>query len=252
MPSFRGITLQLHSQFDGLTLPEYTSSLPAPLPPSPPPRHGKHQDDLDDSPISDEGFAFGNNEKRNAFRRQERRDEGLVEVSEDKVVHVYVPVYPFSQFWVGYEVDLREMMEVIAEEEGNRGLAHRYDAEGQDEIKFVYFKLLVNGENIVEWGTRARLDHDDCANGTCRGKVMFALFQRPDEQAKALEKRGFFFQGRVEDDEDDGIVDCKEEEGVIEVRVYRARGRRRIGRKARVTFEDDEEMGVRYDASPSS
>ncbi|GAB7339615.1 hypothetical protein MBLNU457_6211t1 [Dothideomycetes sp. NU457] len=244
MPSFRGITFQLHSQFDILTLPEYTSSLPAPLPPSPPLRHGRHQGDLDDSPISDEGFAFDDNEKRNASRTRASSSEGPLEISENKVADVYVPVYPLSQFWVGYEVDIQEMMEVVAEEEGNRGLDQRYDVEGQDEIKFVYFKLLVNGEDTVEWGVRARRDSDDGEHGACRGKVMFALFQRRERQAKALEKRGFFFQGGVEEEDEDGIVDCKEEEGVIEIRVYRARGRRRVGRKARVAFEDEEEMGV--------
>lgn len=250
MPSFRGITLRLHSQFDILTLPEYTSSLPAPLPPSPLSRHGKHPSDLEDSPISDEGLAF-DEEKRNAFRRHERSHAGLANVPEDKIAHVYVPIYPLSQFWIGYEVNLPEMMEVLAEEEGNRGLAHRYDVEGQDEIKFVYFKLLVNGEQTVEWGIRARRDHDGGGTGTCKGKVMFALFQRKDRQTKTLEKRGFFFRGGVEDDED-RIVDCKEEEGGLEIRVYRARGRRRVEKKARVAFEDDEEMGVRYASSAYS
>jgi len=249
MPCFRGITIQLHSQFDILTLPEYTSSLPAPLPPSPPPRHGKHQGDLDDSPISDEGFAFDYHEKRNAFRRYEKSNDGPMEVSEDKIADVYVPVYLLSQFWIGYEVDLQEIIEVVTEEEGTRGLLDRYDLEGQDEVKFVYFKLLVNGEKTVDWGIRARRDRDEGEHGACKGKVMFALFQRSDRQVKALEKKGFFFQGGVEDDEDDGMVDCKEEEGVIEIRAYRARGRRRVGRKARVAFEDGEEMGVRYVAS---
>jgi len=239
MPSLRGITIHLHSQFDVLTLPEYASSLPPPAAPSPPLRHlsrhvshGRSQNDAyGDSPISDDGFAF----------------DRPLDVPEDRIADVYVLVYPLSQFWIGYEIDLREIMEVSAEEEGTRGLLSRYELDGRDEVKFVYFKLLVNGQQTVEWGVRARRSGIEEEEGLRKGKVMFALFQRRDKQIKALEKRGFFFQGRVGDDEDDDDeVDCKEEEGVIEVRVYRARGRRRVGRKACFTFEDDGEMGVRY------
>jgi len=213
-------------------LPEYTSFLPPPAAPCPPPRHRSthvsHR--RSQSPISDDGYAF---------------DEAL-DVSEDRIADVYVPVYPLSQFWIGYEADLREIMEVSAEEEETRGLLNRYELDERHEVKFVYFKLLVNGQQTVEWGVWARRDGVKEEEGARKGKVMFALFQRRDKQVKALEKRGFFFQGRVGDDEDvDDEADCKEEEGVIEVRVYRARGRRRVGRKACIAFENDGEMGVR-------
>ena len=221
MPSIRGITIHLQSQFDALTLPEYISSVPPPAAPSPLlHHHGRGLSGYDGSPVSDD-----------CFKSYERSTDCL-EVPEDRIADVYVPVYPLSQFWIGYEVDPREIMAVTADE-GTSGLLERYEVNEGDEVKFVYFKLLVNGQQTVNWGIRTRRGRDE-EEILCKGKVMFALFQRREQQVKAYEKRGFFFQGGVGDDEDDE-VDCKEEEGVIEVRVYRARGRRRVGRKGRVS-----------------
>lgn len=115
------------------------------------------------------------------------------------IFDVYVQSCPNSQFWVAYEVD-PEIVRIT-----------------DPRTAYVYFKLFING-NVVKWGIGDR-EH-------WSGKTMFALCQsgRTAGADRVIEKKGLFFGAPS-----DAVEGEKEEEGVIEVKIYRARARKRVG-----------------------
>lgn len=117
---------------------------------------------------------------------------------EDKrAVNVYTPVYPCSQLWIAYDIK---------------------PSESTPEIKYYYFKLLINGRQVVSWGC----GEED----KWQGKTMFSMFASQikvdDTWIPCIETRSFSF-GRGEDnDPTEPKQDC------IEIRMFRARARKRI------------------------
>ena len=105
------------------------------------------------------------------------------------VVSVYIPTYPASQFWLSYSVSPPYPPGAL-----------------------FYFKLYLNDAHVVSWGVSEK---DGYA-----GKTMFGMFDvgRDDNGRRVVEKRVFCF-GREEDGE---------ARGVLELRVFRAQGRKRI------------------------
>jgi hypothetical protein len=107
------------------------------------------------------------------------------------------------------------------------------------ESKWYYFKLSMNGRHITSWGTNSRTRPS--------GQVMRAFFE-PDEkydykEGKKIfknpgtEQRSFFF---TEEREGAGAAD---DGGLIEVQVFRARGRKRRAQHVE-GFRDQSQWGI--------
>lgn len=180
MPTFRGISLSLVSQYDAKSLPEY------------PP------------PISHASYVPNN--------RAAHNDSSLIGGKAAKfipphhpVVDVYVPSYPSSQFWISYEV---------APSASNT----------LPPTRFFYFKLSLNGEDITSWAVGKQ--------DSWKGKTMwtFAEGMMDRRGRQRPERRGFFFKHPQ-------TPSTRYEEGVLEVRVFRSRGRRRMENRGEALYK---------------
>ncbi|PVI04027.1 hypothetical protein DM02DRAFT_669400 [Periconia macrospinosa] len=125
--------------------------------------------------------------------------------------NVFVPVFPGSQFWIAYAV-----------------------RPPVPEDQQFFFKLFINGAHIVSWATGKDEDW--------KGKTMFALYERDDgDGKKRVEKRALCFtppDGGYGQEWTD-IVDPFDESAMIEIRVFRAHGKKRVERNV-VQFEKSE------------
>ncbi|KAI5199756.1 hypothetical protein E4T39_06051 [Aureobasidium subglaciale] len=112
---------------------------------------------------------------------------------EQRSVDVYVPSYLGSQFWISYTVNPAML------------------APPHAPTKYVFFKLMLDGECIVSWGAGEAEEW--------KGKTMWAFFSGEDQGGwRAVDKRAFFFHP-TGDDQDFDIL------------AFRARGRRRACRQ---------------------
>ena len=206
MPTHRGIKVSLNSQFDVRTIPEY-----------PPPAS------TTDRTTSQ---AHLHAETHDAQQRQTISPIKLAEPNTTPpILDVYISTIPASQFWISYEIDSKEI--IRSTDSG------RYD-ENDDNVpapEYVYFKLLLNGECVVSWGVGT--EHE------WKGKTMWALGQgncvfRGDG---SLAKKGFFFSAQSSQQQQQQKLQHSEllekDDGVFEIRVFRARGRKRTGRVSR-------------------
>ncbi|PQE13226.1 Cellobiose dehydrogenase protein [Rutstroemia sp. NJR-2017a BBW] len=107
------------------------------------------------------------------------------------------------------------------------------------ESKWYYFKLFMNGRHITSWGSNSRTRPS--------GQVMRAFFE-PDEKydytegkkifrSPGTEQRSFFF---TEEKEGTGAA---EDGGLIEVQVFRARGRKKRAQHVE-EFKDQSQWGI--------
>lgn len=114
------------------------------------------------------------------------------------LVSVYVPTYPSSQFWLSYSISPPYPPHAL-----------------------FYFKLFLNNTHVVSWGCGAEDEY--------KGKTMFGVYCAGDSRLGkvGIEKRVFCF---ASEEYGSGKVDGSRERlgDVMEVRVYRARGRKRI------------------------
>ena len=124
--------------------------------------------------------------------------------TRQSLVSVYVPTYPNSQFWIAYSV----------------AAPHPPNAT-------FYFKLFVNGTAVLSWG---------CAKDDgFKGKTMFGIFEtKLPDGSKALERRLLGFRP---DDPKATKMHKGSLSDVMEIRVFRARGRTRINPLVS-TFQD--------------
>ncbi|KAF2092054.1 hypothetical protein K490DRAFT_53209 [Saccharata proteae CBS 121410] len=155
---------------------------------------------------------------------------------------VYVEHQPGAQFWVRWRVikppkqakrplppkpgsfaamlaacrTTDHVNEIVADAEKPANVA---DAAGvmADGTKYYYFKLFLDGREVVSWSAGAE--------DGWRGKVLLTMFEGKNEKTggSGVEKRYLYFGNGV-----DGEVG--DEERLIEVRVYRAKGRKRMPR----------------------
>jgi hypothetical protein len=178
MPTYRGIVVTLRSQFDVELLPEF------------PPR-----------------------------LQQVYTDRGITKTvpplfdEKTSTCSVYVPVFPGSQFWIGYSV-----------------------CPPVPEDQQFLFKLFINGAHIVSWSTGKEEGW--------KGKTMFGLYEIKDEDGnRRVEKRMLCFttpDGKNGQQWTD-VTDAFDEKAVMEIRVYRAHGRKRVERE--VEEYDETEYG---------
>jgi hypothetical protein len=112
---------------------------------------------------------------------------------QSRLVDVYVPSFLSSQFWISYTINPAML------------------APAHAPTKYMFFKLLLDGECIVSWGVGER--------DQWKGKTMWAFARRHDHghDYSPVDKRAFFFRP-TGDDQDFDIV------------AYRARARRRTCR----------------------
>ncbi|KAK5999899.1 hypothetical protein QM012_004987 [Aureobasidium pullulans] len=112
---------------------------------------------------------------------------------DTRLVDVYIPSYLASQFWLSYTVNPAML------------------APGPAPTKYIFFKLILDGECIVSWGVGEAEEW--------KGKTMWAFFRGEDHGGwRTVDKRAFFFRATA-DDQDFNVL------------AYRARGRRRACRQ---------------------
>lgn len=179
MPTFRGVSVNLESQYDIMVLPEY----PPPEVPLLPYHEGASHTLQTKTSIS-------------SFKASCSPSLSHESATSPQIVEIYVPLYPASQFWISYGIAPSALSKAVAQ------------------TRFVYFKLIMSGRCVVSWGA----GEDE----QWKGKTMWGLFRGGSSNGwvgrKAVEKKGFFFQGG----------DVEQE---FEVQVFRARGRRRVSRE---------------------
>lgn len=170
MPTYRGITVALLSQYDALTIPEL------PIPPLPRSRHSV-------DPVTLQPYF---------------------ESLREHIVEMQVPIYPGSQLWIEYSCEPPKSISQAAKptphgsapSPSSPGTKNSRADQGDDskqekETKFYFFKLLLNGACIVRWGAYANES----------GKVMYGIFSSSETDPwgrRALEKGGFFFKQNAE------------------------------------------------------
>ena len=114
------------------------------------------------------------------------------------LVSVYVPTYPSSQFWLSYSISAPHPPHAL-----------------------FYFKLFLNDSHVVSWGCGEEDEY--------KGKTMFGLYCAGESWLgkPGIEKRVFCFAG---EGYGTGQVNGGRDRlgDVMEVRVYRAKGRKRI------------------------
>lgn len=117
-------------------------------------------------------------------------------VTDNSVVSVYLPMYPSSQFWLCYDIVAPHPPKAL-----------------------YYFKLYINGKMIVSWGCGKEEGY--------KGKTMFGLFSPGPRAFKhsLVERRALFF-GTHDERVDTLTLDSLND--VMEIKVFRSRGRRRI------------------------
>jgi hypothetical protein len=112
---------------------------------------------------------------------------------DQRLVDVYVPSYLGSQFWISYTINPAMLAPTHAP------------------TKYMFFKLILDGECVVSWGVGEPEEW--------KGKAMWAFFRGEDHGGwRTVDKRAFFFRP-TGDDQDFDIL------------AYRARGRRRACRQ---------------------
>lgn len=114
------------------------------------------------------------------------------------LVSVYVPTYPSSQFWLSYSISPPHPPHAL-----------------------FYFKLFLNDSHVVSWGCGEEEEF--------KGRAMFGLYCAGESRLgkSGIEKRVFCFAG---EDYGNGQLRGNRDRlmDVMEVKVYRAKGRKRI------------------------
>ena len=114
------------------------------------------------------------------------------------LVSVYIPIYPTSRFWLSYSISPPNPPKLL-----------------------YYFKLYINGRSIVSWGCGADNDF--------QGRTMFGLFERIQIDGNV---RKSYFERRLLcfGSEDESVQNeiPKSLSGLMEIKVFRSNGRKRI------------------------
>ncbi|KAK1824819.1 hypothetical protein LTR12_000614 [Friedmanniomyces endolithicus] len=203
MPTTRGISFSLLSQYDARALPE------SPLP-------------ILDQVTGRLQVRVEAKDERPGLRRQD--EDGNVDQDEQThITAVIIPIYPNSQFWMSYRCPRPPPPLPLSTSDTETGSDRSF--------RFWYFKVFAAGRGgkevcLVSWGVGEREEWS--------GKTVFALFE--GSRKGGLEKRGFFFRAagaRARAGYGGGscvegvLVGEEEGEAMLEVRVYRSWARKR-------------------------
>ncbi|KAK4949210.1 hypothetical protein LTR66_014048 [Elasticomyces elasticus] len=115
MPTFAGITIELRSQYDLMTIPEFAA-------PPTHPHHAAHERTISPPERSPDIRASNPNQPTTTTTAS----------PPPRLASVYIPIYASSQFWICYSVDAP-----------------------QPQSPLYYFKLRVCGAEVVSWGVGA-------------------------------------------------------------------------------------------------
>ncbi|KAI0124344.1 hypothetical protein BJ170DRAFT_674239 [Xylariales sp. AK1849] len=137
-------------------------------------------------------------------------------------ISVYIPSMPGEQFWLKYNV-----------------------IRSPNPAAYLYFKMLMNGRLITSWGVLTDDEKNDPPQRQISGTVVRALYE-PGERWRnrgmvGIETRYFHFMPGLEK------RSVAEDGGLIEVQVFRSKGRRRRAPNM-AEFRHQERYGI---ASPS-
>lgn len=114
---------------------------------------------------------------------------------DNSLVSCYIPIYPLSQFWLSYSISAPHPPKAL-----------------------YYFKFFINGACVVSWGCGEE-------NGF-KGKTMYGLFDSGERWMgePGIDARAFSFASKATSYRSTNNTLGQ----VLEVRVYRSRGRKRI------------------------
>ena len=202
MPTFKGIKLTIVSQWELRTHPEFPH-------PDCSTQFTNRNSAIEDSTVSPD------NGQRRVWSGESKADRILGR--EESSISCYIPSLSGNQTIL---LSLPQTNSAI----GARFWL-RYSIEEAAAVKssFYYFKLFMNGRHITSWGTNTKTRPS--------GQIMKALFDPSDRwnyqhegviyKNNGTEARSFFFNNNVDP------ISAAGDGGLIEVRVYRAFGRRR-------------------------
>lgn len=114
---------------------------------------------------------------------------------ERALVSVYIPIFPGSQFWITYSISPPYPPKAL-----------------------YYFKLFLRNKCIVSWGCGSEHGY--------RGRTMFALYGSGESWMgeSGVERRALCFNSNAKK----GVVIHEDSNDVMEIQIFRARGRQRI------------------------
>jgi hypothetical protein len=218
MPAHKGIKLSIISQWELKVHPEF------PHPETTQFTYRAHD--------GEQGTLFeGSNSSPAAKARDSKADRLLGRQSS--IISVYIPSVSGKFLAITQTENTTNMAA------GARFFVRYNVIDAVAESKWYYFKLFMNGRHITSWGTNSRTRPS--------GQVMRAFFE-PDEKydytegkkifrSPGTEQRSFFF---TEEKEGTGAA---EDGGLIEVQVFRARGRKKRAQHVE-EFKDQSQWGI--------
>lgn len=200
MPSCRGITLSITSAVDSKVYPEF-----------PHPETSQFQN-------SGSYTLPGNNIKATSSLPSKKRPGNNAPDSSNPFVSVYIPSLPGKHNVLRFKAF--EYMNLTTSQGTRFAVQYSIDPPHTDGTN-VFLKLFMNGRHVTSWGIDPRT--------MPVGRAMLGLFEADKKlKSKALilnpaETKPFYFNNQK------GDVSAAENGGVIEVRVFRACGKRRRG-----------------------
>ncbi|KAI9645747.1 hypothetical protein NHQ30_005179 [Ciborinia camelliae] len=203
MPTHKGIKLQIISQWELKVHPEFP--------------HPESTQFTFRSPKLDKE-AFGGHGHSPATKSSDSKADRILG-RQSSIISVYIPSASGKDSSRPRKINAR----VSNPKLGARFFVRYNVVNAADQCPWFYFKLYMNGRHITSWGTNTKTRPS--------GQVMRALFE-PDatwdyKEGKTIYKnpgteyRPFFFS------QENGDRGAAEDGGLIEVKVFRARGRKR-------------------------
>jgi hypothetical protein len=151
-----------------------------------------------------------------------RREYDTAAATTCAVVDVDINALPASQFWISYICNPHPINH--SHPPGNPSVEPAASADQGDqveEVRFFYFKLLIEGSCVLSWGVGAE--------ETWRGKTVVGFFDGGTdfEGRRVVEKRGLFFGSgnALRTSLDSETMEMSSTS--FEVQVFRAKARRR-------------------------
>ncbi|KAG9234000.1 hypothetical protein BJ875DRAFT_401985 [Amylocarpus encephaloides] len=207
MPLIYGVKVNVLSKTDFGIFPEFPHPESSQF-------TNRNSDTLDESRREVSSFDHGHPSFSPKVTKESKADRLL---GKETAISVYIPSIADTRFWLRYTI-----MESAAKS------------------KYYFFKMLMNGREIVSWGVAANTPHS--------GQISRAFFDPGPEYSYSdvksgitykrmgIEKRAFFFaEAKGKSVVTDG--------GIIEIRVFRARERERRIQEP-LSYKSQHEYGV--------
>ncbi|KAI8627763.1 hypothetical protein F5Y19DRAFT_465675 [Xylariaceae sp. FL1651] len=208
MPCFRGVEVSLHASCEAKQLPEY------------PHPDGSSVRLLKAATALGDPHTQANRTPRPKTSPSAEDVDPTRQKKVNPLVSVYIPSLSGEQFWLRYLIN-----------------------QSPPPSRCIFFKMAVNGRHVTSWGINT--------NACCTGSVVRALYEPGDRwrsmvedneiEYPGIETRYFHFMPGLDN------KSVAEDGGLIEVQVFRCKGRKRIAAKLHA-YRDQERYGI---TSPS-